>query len=64
MISNLAILLFLQISQTNHQRSDKYEMIFQADVFSKKRTNKFDFTTCGLTFICFLEEIEDTKKTF
>ena len=37
---------------------------FQADVSSKKRMNKFDFTTCRLVFIRFLEEIEDIKKTF
>ena len=37
---------------------------FQADVSSKKRNNKFDFTTCRLVFVHFLEESEDTKKTF
>ena len=37
---------------------------FQADVSSKKRTNKFNFTTVILVFVRFLEEIEDTKKTF
>ena len=31
---------------------------------SKKRTNEFDFTTMRLVFVRFLEEIEDTKKTF
>ncbi len=31
---------------------------------SKKRTNKFAFTTMRLVFVRFLEEIEDTKKTF
>ena len=31
---------------------------------SKKRTNEFDFTTMQLVFVRFLEEIEDTKKTF
>ena len=31
---------------------------------SKKRTNKFVFTTMRLVFVRFLEEIEDTKKTF
>ena len=34
---------------------------FQVFVSSKKRTNKFDFTTCQLPY---LEESEDTKKTF
>ena len=38
--------------------------LFQADVSSKKRTNKFDFTTCRLFSSVFLEESEDTKKTF
>ena len=31
---------------------------------SKKWTNKFVFTTTWLVFFRFLEEIEDTKKTF
>ena len=31
---------------------------------SKKRTNKVVFTTMRLVFVRFLEEIEDTKKTF
>jgi hypothetical protein len=36
----------------------------QAVNSSKKRTNEFVFTTMRRVFICFLEEIEDTKKTF
>ena len=40
------------------------KLFFQADVPSKKRTNKFDFTICRLVFVRFLEESEDTKKTF
>ena len=36
---------------------------FKADVSSKKRMNKFNFTTCQLVFVRFLEESEDTKKT-
>ena len=39
-------------------------VFFQADVSSKKRTNKFNFTTCRLVFVRFLEESEDTEKTF
>ena len=31
---------------------------------SKKRTNEFVFTTMRRVFFRFLEEIEDTKKTF
>ena len=31
---------------------------------SKKRTNQFVFTTVRRVFDYFLEEIEDTKKTF
>ena len=46
---------------TKGQTNSKF---FQADVSSKKRTNKFDFTTCQLVFVRFLEESEDTKKTF
>ena len=36
----------------------------QAMNSSKKRTNEFVFTTMKLIFVCFLEEIEDTKKPF
>ena len=36
----------------------------QAVISSKKRTNEFVFTTMRCVFVCFLEEIEDTKKTF
>ena len=36
----------------------------QAVNSSKKRTNEFVFTTMGRVFVCFLEEIEDTKKAF
>ena len=36
----------------------------QAVNSSKKRTNEFIFTTMRRDFISFLEEIEDTKKTF
>ena len=36
----------------------------QAVNFSKKQTNEFVFTTMRRVFVCFLEEIEDTKKTF
>ena len=51
--------------------------VFQIPVFPSidhgqnsinKRTNEFDFTTMilsgQLVFVCFLEEIEGTKKTF
>ena len=41
------------------------KLFFQKLTFlPKKRTNKFDFTTCRLVFLRFLEESEDTKKTF
>ena len=36
----------------------------QAVNSSKKRTNEFVFTTMRRVFVHFLEEIEDTKKTF
>ena len=35
----------------------------QAVNSSKKRTNEFVFTTMRRVFVCFLEEIEVTKKT-
>ena len=37
------------------------KLFFQANISSKKGTNKFDFTTCRLVFVGFLEESEDTK---
>jgi hypothetical protein len=37
---------------------------YQAVNSSKKRTNEFIFTTIQRVFVRFLEEIEDTKKTF
>ena len=36
----------------------------QAVNSSKKRTNEFVFTTMRRVFVCFLEEIEDSKKAF
>ena len=36
----------------------------QAVNSSKKRTNEFVFTTIRRVFVRFLEEIEDTQKTF
>ena len=42
----------------------KSKWFFQVNVSSKKRTKEFNFTTMRLIFVCFLEEIEDTKKTF
>ena len=54
-----------------HSKSDKMvkgqtksKYFFQFDVSSKKRTKEFNFTTMRLVFVRFLEEIEDTKKTF
>ena len=37
---------------------------YQAVNSSKKRTNEFVFTNMRRVFVRFLEEIEDTKKTF
>ena len=37
---------------------------FKPTFLPKERTNKFDFTTCRLVFVRFLEEGVDTKKTF
>ena len=42
----------------------KLKLFFQVDVASKERKKKFNFTTMRLVFVRFLEEIEDTKKTF
>ena len=36
----------------------------QAVNSSKKRMNEFVFTTMRRVFVCFLEEIEDSKKAF
>ena len=42
------------ISKTNCRAMDS----------SKKQMNEFVFTSMGCVFVRFLEEIEDTKKTF
>ena len=42
------------ISKANCQAVNSY----------KKRTNEFVFTTMRRVFVCFLEEIEDSKKAF
>ena len=36
----------------------------QAMNSSKKRTNEFIFTSMRHVFVCFLEEMEDSKKAF
>ena len=36
----------------------------QAVNSSKKQTNEFVFTTMPRVFVCFLEEIEDSKEAF
>ena len=47
---------------------DKGQLISKANCqamnSSKTRTNEFVFTTMQHVFVRFLEEIEDTKKTF
>ena len=53
---------FLLLSFAKGQINSK--IFFKADVSSKKRTNKFDFTPFRLVFVRFLEESEDTEKTF
>ena len=37
---------------------------YQSENSSKNQTNEFVFTTMRRVFVRFLEEIEDTKKTF
>ena len=47
---------------------DKGQLILKANCqavnSSKKRTNEFVFTSMQRVFVRFLEEIEDTKKSF
>ena len=51
-----------------YYRSEKVEMIFSSQRFFQKRNERillYYYETSGqLFFVCFLEEIEDTKKTF
>ena len=47
----------LKVRQT---RNDTFKQTF----LPKKGSNKFDFTTCRLVFVHFVEESENTKKTF
>ena len=54
--------LYRIIFSQKYQNNDKTAK--KNDISSKKRTNKFDFTTRRLVFFPFLEESEDIKKTF
>ena len=55
----------LQNQQIN-QTTPKGQLISKANCqavnCSKKQMNEFVFTTMRTVFVCFLEEIEDTKK--
>ena len=48
--------------------SPKGQLILKANCqvvnSSKKQTNEFVFTSMQHVFVCFLEEIEDSKKAF
>ena len=46
------------------KRSDNLESKLWYPEFFQKRTKKFVYTTMRLVFVCYLEEIEDTKKAF
>ena len=50
-----------QIKEAKGQTKSK--LFFQADISSIKR-NYYDIFSGRLVFVRFLEEIEDTKKTF
>ena len=47
-----------------YKRSVNIESKSQAVNSSKKRTNEFVLTSMQHVFVCFLEEIEDSTKTF
>ena len=53
---------------SNWRGNSKGQLISKANCqavnSSKKRTNEFIFTTMRRVFVCFLEEIEDSKKAF
>ena len=76
MVSNF-ILQSLKISKLRNFQTVFFSFIYQkfkgqlisktncqAVNSSKKRTNKFVFTSMRRIFVCFLEEIEDSKKAF
>ena len=56
------------MSQTSYQAGNKGQLIWKANCeainSSKKQTNEFIFTSMRRVFVCFLEEIEDSKKAF
>ena len=58
----------LKINLPHLNKGGKGQLIWKANCqavnFSKKRTNEFIFTTMRHVFVCFLEEMEDTKKSF
>ena len=62
--SSSRALKFLDLFTVSPKGQTNKKLFFQADVSSKKRTNKFDFTTFRIVFVCSLEESEDIKKTF
>ena len=58
----------LKVKIIPKEEKSKGQLILKANCqavnSSKKRTNEFVFTTMRRVFVRFLEEIEDTKKTF
>ena len=50
--------------KTHPKGQTNSKWFFQTDVSSKKRMNKFNFISCRLVFVRFLEESEDNKNTF
>ena len=58
--ANLAFMAHIRQNHSTSKGQTNLKWFFQDDVSSKKRTNKFNFTTCQLVFIHFLEESEDT----
>ena len=66
---NIVLLPFSNFDEVGSMYSYKGQtnskLFFQADISSQKQTNECTMIPkCWLSFVRFLEEIEDTKKTF
>ena len=62
-IASMSVKMILIWGESTY-RSVNFESKLSSLEFFQKRPNEFVFTTMRCVFVCFLEEIEDTKKTF
>ena len=61
---NLFIYLDIKLTPHDGKGQAKSKLFFQSNVSSIIRTKEFNFDTMRLVFVRFLEDNENTKKTF